>query len=864
MTTAALMPSASYIEDGVTLNFAAPFRYLSNSDLVVDRIDALGVVTRLKRGVDYNATAGGTDAGGTVTMLSTVAGAKLRIRRATARSQATNYATADTFPAKSHEAALDRSMLIDQEQDVQIADTALRALLVPDGEAAGTIPKLDDRKGKFIAFDANGVPIAATGSGTDGALRADLAGINGDLLIAVAGKTLREVLGNPNAFRLSGLAGQAPGTDESVLLAQAMYLMNFWRRPLIIDRTILATSFTTVSGYCVVVCEDDCFIQFTGGTTGFRAENTYTAVGSWTGAFVPQQSPLGSGAIVSTLPVDAATYAAFNVGDYAFLADTSVSNTFTYNANSTSLADWGQVIAKTGGDTLWFDRTIDEATLYAATGTVYKVDQNECVLDIKVRGEKTQVREAVRIEGYICARGKVRVETNSSRGFMPVSCYMPVFEVFARDLRDDESANCYGYGCSPFGATVDGYYKIYAEECRHAYTDGIIGGTTSAARMRQGVCRRNTVTGVAVRCTAASWDTHPNSARTLFVNIVAYGTHSVSPGQTINGLNWAVQVRGTDVMIDGLTTDIRQGIIYVGNAVVGRACVTEVKNFTHLVNFPGAYTGLNTMISVAFYSKTGTGTHAFVCRNSSIHNFTTTGGGWTGRFVDCKIDRTTTASAMAGDSTCRFELENCEIVSPGSLTIAGGYVLRGGLIRIANSGGLNLIDGANVTAINVGIERPTGLTSLNKAFAYTTIGSGAVTFQHAGLWINSPNDAAQSVRPFADLSTGGTVTVKSLAIPAEFRGTDTIGNADATLQVGVDEYQQTLNTTLTAPRTISLSKKGATKGDSFYLTRPAGGAFAASIANGVSGPTFLTLNTGEAALAMFNGTDWFTVIKGAC
>jgi hypothetical protein len=156
MTTAALSPSRTYIEDGATLNYAVPFRYLTAADLAVDRIAASGVVTRLVLGVGYSATAGNTDAGGTLTLLSTVAGAQLRIRRVTPRNQSTDYATNDTFPAESHEAALDRAMLIDQEQDVKIADTAARALQVPDGETVPLLPAKADRKNKVLGFDALG------------------------------------------------------------------------------------------------------------------------------------------------------------------------------------------------------------------------------------------------------------------------------------------------------------------------------------------------------------------------------------------------------------------------------------------------------------------------------------------------------------------------------------------------------------------------------------------------------------------------------------------------------------------------------------------------------------------------------------
>lgn len=166
MTTAALSPSRTYIEDGVTLNFSVPFRYLTAADLQVDRISAAGVVTRLVLNVGYTATAGATDAGGTVALTASVAGSKLRIRRVTPRAQTTDYATNDTFPAESHEAALDRSMLIDQEQDVQIADTALRALLMPDGEQGFVLPRADQRKGLLVGFDAgSGLPTLMAGTG---------------------------------------------------------------------------------------------------------------------------------------------------------------------------------------------------------------------------------------------------------------------------------------------------------------------------------------------------------------------------------------------------------------------------------------------------------------------------------------------------------------------------------------------------------------------------------------------------------------------------------------------------------------------------------------------------------------------------
>lgn len=184
MTVAALSASISYIENGATLSFAVPFRFLTGA-LTVTRVLANGSVATLTLGVDYSVSGGLTDAGGTVTLVGSVAGATLRIRRATARNQAMNYATGDTFPAESHEAALDRAMMIDQEQDVTAAANAARAVMVPDGETAPQLPSVENRKNKFLAFTALGAVFMSAGTGADAGLREDLAGPNGAALIVV-------------------------------------------------------------------------------------------------------------------------------------------------------------------------------------------------------------------------------------------------------------------------------------------------------------------------------------------------------------------------------------------------------------------------------------------------------------------------------------------------------------------------------------------------------------------------------------------------------------------------------------------------------------------------------------------------------
>ncbi|WP_294277565.1 hypothetical protein [uncultured Sphingomonas sp.] len=161
MTVAAKPATISYIEDGVSVSFAVPFRFKAASDLVVERLGDGSVIT-LQLGTDYTVTGGATDAGGTLTRTVATAGATLRITRDTARAQPMTYATGDRFPAASHEEALDRQMLVAQEQDAKQADTISRALLLPPGEVAPDLAPQSQRVGpseKMIGFTVGGVPI---------------------------------------------------------------------------------------------------------------------------------------------------------------------------------------------------------------------------------------------------------------------------------------------------------------------------------------------------------------------------------------------------------------------------------------------------------------------------------------------------------------------------------------------------------------------------------------------------------------------------------------------------------------------------------------------------------------------------------
>ncbi|WP_336866919.1 hypothetical protein [Sphingomonas sanguinis] len=169
MTVAAKPATISYIEDGVSVSFAVPFRFKAASDLVVERLIG-GESIALQLGTDFSVTGGATDAGGTLTRLSATNGAILRITRDTARAQPMTYATGDRFPAVSHEEALDRQMLVAQEQDATIAETRGRAVMVPVG---ATIDDIVPTANTVFAFDADrqliAKPIGSFPAGPTGA-----------------------------------------------------------------------------------------------------------------------------------------------------------------------------------------------------------------------------------------------------------------------------------------------------------------------------------------------------------------------------------------------------------------------------------------------------------------------------------------------------------------------------------------------------------------------------------------------------------------------------------------------------------------------------------------------------------------------
>ncbi|MFZ4687844.1 MAG: hypothetical protein ACOYLS_01270 [Polymorphobacter sp.] len=160
MTVSSAVRRVVYAGDSASRNFSVPFRFLDRTDLRLIVANAAGVETPLVLDSDYLVTGAGLDTGGMVTtMLAVATGSRLLIKRDTSRLQPLDFSPFDAFPAEAQERALDRAMMVAQED----GDNLSRALTVPETDTATgslVLPSVAARAGFVLAFDSNGKPVA--------------------------------------------------------------------------------------------------------------------------------------------------------------------------------------------------------------------------------------------------------------------------------------------------------------------------------------------------------------------------------------------------------------------------------------------------------------------------------------------------------------------------------------------------------------------------------------------------------------------------------------------------------------------------------------------------------------------------------
>ena len=150
MTVSSETARVQYDGNDVTVEFAIPFYFFADGDIAVYLDDTLKTLT-----THYTVADAGEPSGGTLTMLTAPAtGETLTIIRDVALTQETDYVENSSFPADSHENAIDRLTMISQQLQEEI-NRAITAS--PDSEETITVPTPE--AGKALLWNAGGTDL---------------------------------------------------------------------------------------------------------------------------------------------------------------------------------------------------------------------------------------------------------------------------------------------------------------------------------------------------------------------------------------------------------------------------------------------------------------------------------------------------------------------------------------------------------------------------------------------------------------------------------------------------------------------------------------------------------------------------------
>jgi hypothetical protein len=147
-----------------TTAFPITFSLFAKSDLTV-LVDGVALDQSAFTFTGTLLEGGGYD-GGTVTLNTAVDDVTVRIERNVAPARTSNFSPASSVPVQSVDQALNR--LTANAQDLE-----RKKITTPVGSLAG----------KFLVFDADGKPAAASGTGNDSTLRTDLGASGGGALV---------------------------------------------------------------------------------------------------------------------------------------------------------------------------------------------------------------------------------------------------------------------------------------------------------------------------------------------------------------------------------------------------------------------------------------------------------------------------------------------------------------------------------------------------------------------------------------------------------------------------------------------------------------------------------------------------------
>ncbi len=155
-------PRIQYTADGAQTGYTYPFPIFTDADIEVYEDSTLKTLT-----TDYTVTGAGNSSGGTVTLNTAPAAAVVvTLRRKLAIGRTTDFQESGEFRAKVINDELDYQTAVLQ----QLNDDLGRGLRLADTDPAAvlTLPDIAARAGKYLGFDASGLPVATDAAGPTG------------------------------------------------------------------------------------------------------------------------------------------------------------------------------------------------------------------------------------------------------------------------------------------------------------------------------------------------------------------------------------------------------------------------------------------------------------------------------------------------------------------------------------------------------------------------------------------------------------------------------------------------------------------------------------------------------------------------
>ena len=245
-----------YIGSGAATVFPFAFKVFAAAEMQVAKLNTTSnveiiLVLNTDYTVQLNGDQNGTP-GGTITLLAVLpSGYNLTITSDIANLQPTDLTNQGGFYPEVITDALDRATI-----QIQQLDQNSRAIKIPlsDGVLDMTTPVVAERQGKYLAFDSLGLPVVSSGTGSDSALRTDLA----NATAVSAGSRL-------SGFRQTGTGATARTVDAK--LKDTFNIMDYAQGSWVPNDITKDFTPTFAAAIAAVAADGGGVLEFVGSTT---------------------------------------------------------------------------------------------------------------------------------------------------------------------------------------------------------------------------------------------------------------------------------------------------------------------------------------------------------------------------------------------------------------------------------------------------------------------------------------------------------------------------------------------------------------------------------------------------------------------